>query len=155
MVDGDDVTSGLLLTAYIAGSSVLGLASRGLAGDPAGTIRFVGEVWSASLVADLAFVGGMAAAGMVGARLARERRHTLLAMGASLGLALATYWMAFLLLPDGSAGGIPGGTSALEALRFVATWGAPGLVLATLAPALWIRAEEVLWPDDQRTGLGT
>lgn len=147
MVDADDITGGLLLVGYIAASSALGLAFQGLFEDPAGAIAFIGQVWSASVMADLAFVAGMVAAGLVGARLAKNPRHTFLAMGASLVLALATYWMAFLLLPDAFMGGTVGQETAqgpLDALPFVASWGAPGLVFSALAPALWVRFEDEL-----------
>lgn len=125
----------LALASLVILSSFLGLAGRWFFSEPLESLKFMGSIWSASLLADIVFTAGTASAGWLAYRLARD--HVLLAILAGAAAHWVVYLVSFLLLPDGSTDA--GTTDVLSAARFVAMWGFPGLIFAGLAPPVAAR----------------
>lgn len=143
------------LVAYVFLSSWLGLAGRFLIFEPRGTFAFMASIWQASVVADAAFVAGSVTAALVSVRVARQSGLGF-GFAAALALSYLTYLVSFLLLPGSVKGGVDEGT--FYAVWFVASWGFPGLILATLAPPLaarwWAQREDATpmdAPDSRAT----
>jgi hypothetical protein len=115
---------------YVLGSSVLGLAfvvaSAGLDG-------FFG-VWGANFLADLVFIGGTVGAGWASVWVARRR--VALALLFAFILNWAVYGLSARLLGGESSGDFDFGV-AQNVFPFVLRFGFPGLVFATVAPAIW------------------
>lgn len=128
------------LLAYVLVSSYLGLTGRFLfVASPLEALRFMGDIWSASVVADFVFVAGTVAAGVSAYRLTRR--------GSVLGglvLALAATWITYalswaLVLAAEEAAArsqVEESLPLLGIFAFVGAFGVVGLLFGTVAPVV-------------------
>lgn len=128
---------------YVALSSILGLSGRILSGiGPLSLARLVWDVWSASLVADLAFVLGTVAVGLAGYRLASDGRIMTGVLVGAVGTWIV-YAVSFtLVLSSGprGLGDLPSGAAIVAA---VTTVGLVGIAFGAIGPVFLARLDQL------------